>query len=563
MSDDLRARDSPEDFSYMHETKGAGSDYGIQNRGDDGSQQGGCGPEEDEGIGREDDDHDWCKVPQGEHYCEVPIFLWKGQNYLNKMRHDLSFIDDPALSYPVCAWLGFSAHDNPFLIPSGDNDVSSIPKCNQKGGKAFVGSQGISSVTDSSMREESISSGVIEREAHITLSTPSLGDEREHNRTESLSDAVSGESDFSVGSAEEIRWDEWSSNDGSSIIPPVPETIRRRALVASEIIRLEPDSKAVFYDDAELHFHGFSVQNSAFEGPGLEPVSRVEILRAQSARRGLRNALRERHVGVPRVCTLAAGQPRERGEPVRPISTAPSLGEHTRRPIQGVPRAIRTGARQHGTPFMPADEQAGGLGGISTGEGFGLDSTSGTISGRCWTSSIESDASLSLKASVSNMLARARMRDLSCRPTVIRRDTRGRQIVLSDPTKKEGMTDRAASLIQAAFLGIKARRFVTSLRRKVEWAAGTIARVWRGSKARSMLRTARISTMSACVGKRMEEEGQGKAAHSMTTFFRDIVDRKRQVRMSSESNERFATPSTLNTAVRSCYLIIGLLQFMA
>ncbi|CAB1096040.1 unnamed protein product [Ectocarpus sp. CCAP 1310/34] len=53
----------------------------------------------------------------------APLFLWKGNNYLTKMAHDLEFLDDADASAPVSAWLGFSVRDNPFLIPPNGLNV--------------------------------------------------------------------------------------------------------------------------------------------------------------------------------------------------------------------------------------------------------------------------------------------------------------------------------------------------------------------------------------------------------------------------------------------------------
>ncbi|CAM9137898.1 unnamed protein product [Ectocarpus sp. 12 AP-2014] len=53
----------------------------------------------------------------------APVFLWKGHNYLTKLAHDLEFLDDADASAPVSAWLGFSARDNPFLIPPNGLNV--------------------------------------------------------------------------------------------------------------------------------------------------------------------------------------------------------------------------------------------------------------------------------------------------------------------------------------------------------------------------------------------------------------------------------------------------------
>lgn len=47
-------------------------------------------------------------------YPNIKPFTWNGQNYLTKMCEDLSFL----LNFPdVQAWLGFSTHLNPFLVP--------------------------------------------------------------------------------------------------------------------------------------------------------------------------------------------------------------------------------------------------------------------------------------------------------------------------------------------------------------------------------------------------------------------------------------------------------------
>lgn len=56
----------------------------------------------------------------------LATFDWKGRNYLEKMSHDLDFLSDHAsLSTinPVSAWLGFSTHRNPFLIPPEGHDI--------------------------------------------------------------------------------------------------------------------------------------------------------------------------------------------------------------------------------------------------------------------------------------------------------------------------------------------------------------------------------------------------------------------------------------------------------
>ncbi|CAN0447219.1 unnamed protein product [Ascophyllum nodosum] len=50
-------------------------------------------------------------------YNSPAAFMWNGQNYLVKMSHDLDFLDDAIMSFPVGAWLEFSARSNPFLVP--------------------------------------------------------------------------------------------------------------------------------------------------------------------------------------------------------------------------------------------------------------------------------------------------------------------------------------------------------------------------------------------------------------------------------------------------------------
>ncbi|CAM9317796.1 unnamed protein product, partial [Hapterophycus canaliculatus] len=45
----------------------------------------------------------------------LPIFRWKGHNYLTKMTHDLNFLDDSEVSTPITAWLGFPVRGNPFI----------------------------------------------------------------------------------------------------------------------------------------------------------------------------------------------------------------------------------------------------------------------------------------------------------------------------------------------------------------------------------------------------------------------------------------------------------------
>ncbi|CAM9681932.1 unnamed protein product, partial [Choristocarpus tenellus] len=44
-------------------------------------------------------------------------FLWKGENYILKMRDDIAFLDNIS---PISRWLGFRVEGNPFfLTPSG------------------------------------------------------------------------------------------------------------------------------------------------------------------------------------------------------------------------------------------------------------------------------------------------------------------------------------------------------------------------------------------------------------------------------------------------------------
>lgn len=52
-------------------------------------------------------------------------FHWKGQNYLEKMSHDLEFLTDGSSqsARQISTWLGFSAIRNPFLIPPEGHDV--------------------------------------------------------------------------------------------------------------------------------------------------------------------------------------------------------------------------------------------------------------------------------------------------------------------------------------------------------------------------------------------------------------------------------------------------------
>jgi hypothetical protein len=51
----------------------------------------------------------------------TPAFMWNGANYLLKMKSDTNFL---AACKPLKAWLGFSALQNPFLIPH-DMDIGS------------------------------------------------------------------------------------------------------------------------------------------------------------------------------------------------------------------------------------------------------------------------------------------------------------------------------------------------------------------------------------------------------------------------------------------------------
>lgn len=58
--------------------------------------------------------------------CNPATFHWKGQNYLEKMSHDLEFLTDDSSSSSanlISTWLGFSAIRNPFLLPPESHDV--------------------------------------------------------------------------------------------------------------------------------------------------------------------------------------------------------------------------------------------------------------------------------------------------------------------------------------------------------------------------------------------------------------------------------------------------------
>ncbi|KAG5184536.1 hypothetical protein JKP88DRAFT_255394 [Tribonema minus] len=57
-----------------------------------------------------------------QHPFPLPVFLWNGSDYLEKMRHDTDFLD--ALQ-ALRVWLDFSLLSNPFIVPHTNHGVSS------------------------------------------------------------------------------------------------------------------------------------------------------------------------------------------------------------------------------------------------------------------------------------------------------------------------------------------------------------------------------------------------------------------------------------------------------
>lgn len=145
-------------------------------------------------------------------------------------------------------------------------------------------------------------------------------------------------------------------------------------------------------------------------------------------------------------------------------------------------------------------------------------------------SSSGKSSSASLHASSSSMSARVRARAAASRPTAARRHHKGKITVILDPSKTKEIREKAALLIQAAFLGVHARSTARRLRRKRDSAATMISRVYRWRRARVALLEARRLVNGERLRHRALSRIANRAAHLITIFFHDIVYLKQRVR---------------------------------
>ena len=146
-------------------------------------------------------------------------------------------------------------------------------------------------------------------------------------------------------------------------------------------------------------------------------------------------------------------------------------------------------------------------------------------------------ASSSLQASSSGMSARVRARAVATRPTAMRRPFcrwgAGGKIIITDPGQSPEVRHRAATLIQAVMLAMKARRDVQRLRDDRERAALLIGGNWRRYRARLDMwkakRLRRAEELRQLAVDRLKDRG----AHIIQTFCRDFKYRRKRVRYKS------------------------------
>lgn len=140
-------------------------------------------------------------------------------------------------------------------------------------------------------------------------------------------------------------------------------------------------------------------------------------------------------------------------------------------------------------------------------------------------------ASASLHASSSSMSSRARAKVVAGRPTAMRRPRwhGGGKTIVTDPTRSMETRERAAVLIQAAFMGVRSRSYVRRLRETQAEAAATVNRLFRGWVVRNSMRRAKRTRRAEELRQRARDRQHNRAANLIVIFFRDIGYQKQRV----------------------------------
>lgn len=586
-------------------------------------------------------------------------FRWRGQNYLLKMAHDLEFLDDPNVSAPVSAWLGFLVTENPFIIPPHDHDVckalrrehtvfreavasrrrhqqqrkdsnghrrsrsrasckigicdaekypSSFAFC-RKSAPQFVG---LCIDSDSAKLEVTVTKTTLhglEPSNQLKISGPEectkikIGcrgliepKTAETSAGSVLTSAGSvlqglGELEEDIACCELSSGEEGEAAWGggglleSPIVPPLPESIRRKASIAGVVLCRERASEAMLESRALEMAINAKRTNEILRERCKERSSRLESLTLKSFKEGMRDTLRDRHTCTISLMSASSIRLSESGkEPLKRASTAPANGRNEGRdPIFNTRGGVRVCAdgrvadvvvneSGHGTNgswdageinlmeragvvpfpyFVPAgvrsrDKSRYFPSAISSHlshsnpsirEPSCLSSLDATrTKGTSVQASVErsaepSTATCSLRASSSNMSTRARENKLANRRTATRQMRRkGWKIIIPDPAKIFETRELAASRIQTVFLGMCARFSMRKKQEKRTWAATTISRAWRGWRVRVALSMKNLLKKAEEMRQRVEDKRRNRKAHLITLFFRDILYRRRRVR---------------------------------
>lgn len=333
-------------------------------------------------------------------------FRWKGQNYLQKMAHDLEFLDDATVSAPVSAWLGFSVRDNPFLIPPDDHDVcGALRRQHEQRRKASASRRRQQPRRDSNGRRRSHSrahpnssagaSGdvfaacpapeeapltVLEFDSRSRMSveerrtkTPAgCGNNSGFEMTEASLGSMSASIDpllqgltdleeevisceLSSGEEEEVRWDGGGQLD-APLVPSLPECVCRKAAAAAEILSSERASQHLLEQKVRGILANARRAKQILHVPRAQYSSRLESLALRSAREGLRGALKDRHVGTTKFQSMSVEAFGSEAGHLTRVSTAPAngVGQHGREAI-----ATTTGSGHSGR--SPVFSRRGGM----------------------------------------------------------------------------------------------------------------------------------------------------------------------------------------------------------
>lgn len=474
----------------------------------------------------------------------IPIFFWRGQNYLIKMCNDIEFLDDPTLSFPVSSWLGFSVHHNPFLIPPVGHDVGANLRrdhdntmekiewtmCttatrrqspnrggDNRGGVVFRGAEGFS-VGDDRVPPE------------LTDICGKFGSIDKIRRSDEAWDRISPSE---LSSEEEATFCAGRTSLDAPIIPPLPEVTRRKALAATEVVLLEQKQEAAIDSYARRLLNNFqAIRSRLDEKWHTDFPSRVEQLAAQSSQRGLRGALQKRHVGISRLRSAMVHKPAE-PKSLRKVYTAPVGIKSPRQANHYESKYTRAmPVTRGGIPVSVDGWMEGKIPGISRTRSTTEDSMvvmCKSLEGSSCSHFAESLQPTCLQASALGMSIHVRNRALASRFIAKYRHAKGGHIMILVPSNSKQVKDQAAKIIQASFRALQVRESVLHSRRVRKRAVETLGQMWREYKTRDIQRGAEVLAKCERLRTRMERRKQNRAAHSMAIFFQDVIYRKRRV----------------------------------